>query len=128
MNLSRFREAQRAIANLLDDDSLSDEDRETKLEETFSEWLEAGESFKVKAEQVAKYIRHQEALAEARKAEAKRIRTLAEQAENQATRLRNYLTAQMLRSGVNRIDGVSTKIGLRKKQPIVLINAPLEEH
>ncbi len=41
--------------------------------------------------------------------------------------MRLSLTAQMLRSGVNRIDGVSAKIGLRKKQPIVLINVPTEE-
>ena len=37
-------------------------------------------SFKAKAEQVARYIFHQEVLAEARKVEARKIRTLAEQA------------------------------------------------
>ena len=67
------------------------------------------------------------AIAEARKTEAKKIRTLAEQAENQATRLRRYLTNQMLLSSINRIDGVSTKISLRKKQPTVLLNVPAEE-
>ncbi len=122
-----IQQLETAITLIVENETLTEEEREDKLQETFSEWLEAGESFKVKAEQVAKYIRHQEALAEARKAEAKRIRTKAEQAENQATRLRNYLTAQMLRSGVNRIDGVSTKIGLRKKQPLVLINVPTEK-
>ncbi len=33
----------------------TDEERETKLEQAFSQWLASGESFKVKAEQVAKY-------------------------------------------------------------------------
>ena len=33
----------------------------------------------------------------------------------------------MLRSNINRIDGISTKIGLRKKQPTVLLNIPPEE-
>ena len=122
-----IQQLETAIALIVENETLTEEEREDKLQETFSEWLEAGESFKVKAEQVASYIRHQEALAEARKAEAKRIQALAKQAENGATRLRNYLTAQMLRSGVNRIDGVSAKIGLRKKQPIVLINVPPEE-
>ncbi|MGK7896497.1 MAG: siphovirus Gp157 family protein [Xenococcus sp. (in: cyanobacteria)] len=116
-----------AIALIQEDETLTDEERETKLEETFNQWLETGESFKVKAEEVAAYIRHQEALAEARKTEAKRIQALAKQAENSATRLRKYLVAQMIRSDVKKIEGVKTKIGLRKKQPQILINVPPEE-
>ncbi len=94
-----IQQLETAYALIADNETLSDEDREIKLEETFLEWLKAGESFKAKAELVARYIRHQEALAEARKAEARRIRTLAEQAENQANRLRRYLTNQMLLKG-----------------------------
>ncbi len=63
-----------AIAAIQEDESLTDQERETKLQQAFSQWLEAEESFKVKAEQVAAYIRHQEALVTARKAEARRIR------------------------------------------------------
>ena len=33
----------------------------------------------------------------------------------------------MILSGVDRIDGVSAKISLRKKQPQVLLNVPPEE-
>ena len=66
-------------------------------------------------------------MAEARKTEAKRIQALAKQAENGATRLRKYLVAQMLRSDVKKIDGTTVKIGLRKKQPQILINVPTEE-
>jgi hypothetical protein len=122
-----IRELETAIALIADDETLTDEDKETKLQETFATWLSKGESFKVKAEQVARYIRHQEALAEARKVEARRIRDLATVAENQATRLRQYLTNQMTIAGVDRIDGVSTKISLRKKQPEVLLNVPPEK-
>ena len=122
-----IRELENAISAIADDETLNDEDKEVKLQKTFATWLETGESFKVKAEQVARYIRHQEALAEARKAEAKRIRELATQAENQAGRLRKYLTSQMIISGVDRIDGVSTKISIRKKPPQVLLNVPPEE-
>lgn len=120
-------ELETAIALIQEDETLTDSERETKLEQAFTQWLTTGESFKTKAEQVAAYIRHQEALSEARKAEAKRIRTLAEQAENQATRLRHYLTNQMLRSGVNRIDGITVKIGLRQKPPRVMLNVKPEE-
>jgi Siphovirus Gp157 len=122
-----IKQLETAIALIADDESLTDEDKETKLQETFSKWLSKGKSFKVKAEQVARYIRHQEALAEARKTEARRIRDLATVAENQATRLRGYLTNQMTIAGVDRIDGVSTKIGLRKKQPEVLLNVSPEK-
>lgn len=116
-----------AIALIQEDETISDEERESKLEETFNRWLKTDESFKVKAERLAAYIRHQEALAAVRKEEAKRINALAKQAENQADRLRKYLVAQMIRSNVKRIDGVTAKIGLRKKQPTVLLNIPAEE-
>lgn len=122
-----IRQLENAISAIADDETLNDEDRETKLQETFNKWLETGESFKQKAEQVARYIRHQEALAVARKEEARRIRELASTAENQAARLRKYLTNQMMISGVDRIDGVTTKISIRKKQPQVLLNVPPEE-
>ena len=122
-----IQQLENAIAQIADDETLTDEDKETKLQETFKQWLETGDSFKVKAEQVARYIRHTEAIAEARKTEARRIRELASQAENQATRLRRYLTNQMMISGIDRIDGVSTKIGLRQKPSQVLLNIPPEE-
>ena len=122
-----IKQLETAIALIADDESLTDEDKETKLQETFNRWLSRGESFKTKAEQVARYIKHQEALAEARKVEARRIRDLATVAENQATRLRQYLTNQMTIAGMDRIDGVSTKIGLRQKQPQVLINVAPEK-
>lgn len=122
-----IRELENAIASIADDETLLEEKREVKLQEMFARWLSTGESFKVKAEQVARYIRHQEALAEVRKDEARRIRELGQQAENQAARLRQYLVNQMLMSGVNRIEGVTTKIGIRKKPPQVLLRVPPEE-
>jgi hypothetical protein len=122
-----IQDLENAIALIADDESLTEEDKETKLQETFARWLSRGESFKTKAEQVARYIKHQEAIAEARKVEARRIRELAQQAENGAARLRKYLIDQMIRSDVQKIDGVSTKIGLRSLQPQVLISIPPEE-
>ena len=122
-----IQQLENAIALIADDESLTEEERETKLQKTFAQWLSTGESFKQKAEQVARYIRHQEALAEARKTEARRIRELANQAENQAGRLRKYLTSQMMMSGVDRIDGTTVKIGLRQKPPRVLLNIPTEK-
>jgi hypothetical protein len=122
-----IKQLENAIANLVDDETLTESDREIKLQQTFATWLSTGASFKTKAEQVARYIKHQEAIAEARKVEARRIRELAQQAENGASRLRKYLIDQMIRSNVQKIDGVSTKINLRKKQQEVLINVPPEK-
>ncbi|MGB5635023.1 MAG: siphovirus Gp157 family protein, partial [Waterburya sp.] len=122
-----IQQLENAIAFIIDDENLTEEERETKLQSTFNQWLATGESFKVKAEQVARYIRHQEAIAEARKVEARRIQTLAKQAENGAARLRKYLINEMIRSDVKKIDGVAVKIGLRKKQPTVLLNVPPEK-
>ncbi|MDJ0595927.1 MAG: siphovirus Gp157 family protein [Pleurocapsa sp. MO_226.B13] len=122
-----IQQLENAISAIIDNETLSEEERETKLQSTFNQWLSKGESFKSKAEQVARYIKHQEAIAEARKAEAKRIQTLAKQAENGAARLRKYLIDQMIRSDVKKIDGATVKIGLRQKQPAVLLNVPPEE-
>ena len=55
-----IQQLENAYAIIVDDENLSSEERETKLQSTFNQWLETGKSFKVKAEQVAKYIRHQE--------------------------------------------------------------------
>ena len=122
-----IQQLENAIALIADDESLTEEERETKLQSTFNQWLTTGESFKTKAEQVARYIKHQESLADVRKAEAKRIQTLAKQAENGAARLRKYLMNEMIRTDVKKIDGTTVKIGLRKKQPAVLLNVPPEE-
>jgi hypothetical protein len=120
-------ELETVIAAICEDETLTDGEREAQLEKAFTQWLEAGDSFKYKAERVAAYIHHQETLAETRKAEAKRIRTLAEQTENQVNRLRRYLTNEMLRTGQTRIDGVTVKVGLRRKPTRVMLNVPPEE-
>ena len=56
---NEIQQLETAIALIIDDENLTEEERETKLQETFEQWLKTGESFKVKAEQVARYIRHQ---------------------------------------------------------------------
>lgn len=122
-----IKELENAIASIADDDTLNSEDKEVKLQEAFATWLSVGDSFKAKAEQVARYIKHQEVLVQARKAEVKRIKELATIAENHAKRLRKYLSNQMLLTNCDRIDGVTVKIGLRRKQPRVLLKVTPEE-
>ena len=113
-----------AIADTLDDGSLSDEEREEKSEVLFEEWLKSSGNFDEKALRVAAYIRHQEAIAEARKTEAKRISRLATQAQNQADRLRGYLIKQMTVTGKKKVEGIDGKISLRKLPPKVVVTNP----
>jgi predicted nucleotide-binding protein (sugar kinase/HSP70/actin superfamily) len=57
-----IQELEKAIALVLENESLSEEDKENTVQQAFNQWLEADLTFKTKAEQVAAYIRHQEAL------------------------------------------------------------------
>jgi DNA repair exonuclease SbcCD ATPase subunit len=122
-----IEQLENAIAAIQDDTTLADDERETNLEKIFSQWLEAGDNFDSKAEKVAGYIRHQESLAEARKAEYRRLRELAEQAENQAERLRKYLTNEMVKANKKSVKGITANISLRKKPPRVIVNCEPSE-
>ncbi len=83
------------------------------------QYLETDQDFEDKALKVADYIRHIEAITQARKEEARRLQALAKQSENQANRLRNYLANQMLATGKRKIEGVTGKLSVRKKPPIL---------
>ncbi len=76
-----------AIASIQDDPNLSDQDKESLTQDAFKQWLETDEQFNEKALKVADYIRHLEAITQARKEEARRLGALAKQSENQANRL-----------------------------------------
>lgn len=105
--------------NNIEDSDLSDSDKETLIQDTFNQWLDTSSNFDDKALNVASFIRHCESVAEARKAEAKRLSELAKQSERKASRLRTYLSQNMTRINKTKIEGVSGKVSLRK-QPAVL--------
>jgi len=108
-----------AIATIQDDLNIPDEDKESLTQDAFKQYLETDQDFEDKALKVADYIRHLEAITQARKEEARRLQALAKQSENQANRLRNYLVTQMLATGKKKIEGVTGKVSLRKKPPIL---------
>jgi uncharacterized protein with HEPN domain len=115
------------IAAVLEDENLDEAAKEAKSQELFCQWLAKGEEFEEKSLQVAAWIRQQEAIAEARKAESRRLRELAQQAEKQATRMREYLAREMVRLGKRQIEGVTGKLSLRKKQPPVCLKIEPEK-
>jgi hypothetical protein len=113
-----------SITDIQEDETLSDEEKESKIETLFNDWLKASENFEEKALSVASYIRHQETVAEARKNEAKRLRELANEAQNQADRLKAYLIRQMRLTGKTKLEGIDGKLSLRKLPPKVEILDP----
>jgi hypothetical protein len=115
------------ISDLLEDDSIEEDKKEALMSVAFSNWLAKSGDFEQKALQVAQYIKHQEALAEARKTEYRRLRALAEQAEKQAERLRGYLVREMQKAKKTRIEGTTGKLSLRKKPKKVLFNCEPQE-
>jgi hypothetical protein len=115
------------ILDIQEDEEIKEDERETKIKELFEQWLNSSANFDEKALKVASYIRHQEALAEARQQEYRRLRALAEQAQNQADRLRGYLAKEMTRTGKAKIEGAIAKLSLRKKPPRVCLNCDVDK-
>jgi hypothetical protein len=114
------------ISDILDSEDLSDLEKEIRTNHLFQEWISKGEDFEDKAIKVASWIKHQETLAEARRIEYRRIRALADQAQNQAEKLRDYLTKEMLRIGKTKIEGTTAKISIRQKPSRVCLNCEIE--
>ncbi|MGK7957446.1 MAG: siphovirus Gp157 family protein [Crocosphaera sp.] len=112
------------IDDIQDDETLSNEEKEAKIESLFDNWLQSSQDFENKALRVAAYIRHQESIAEARKNEAKRLRALANQSQKQADRLRTYLIRQMKLTGKTKVEGIDGKLSLRKLPAKVAIANP----
>lgn len=120
-------ELENSIAEIIEDELLSDSEKEALLGESIELWLGTGKEFDSKACNVAAYIKHLEALTEARKNEYRRLRELAEQSEKQAEKLRSYLVLNMQKLDKKKISGVSASLSLRKKPSKVILNVLPEQ-
>ena len=120
-------ELESLIDEIEDCEDLTESEKEVRLNHIFCEWLNNEINFNEKAEKVAQYIKYLEAVTEARKAEVKRLKTLAESSEKQANKLRGYLIKEMQRVNKPKIEGVSCKLSMRRKQPRVCLNVEPEE-
>jgi hypothetical protein len=115
------------LNDLQDSEDLTEADRADLIAQLLEQWLGSGQAFDDKACKVAAYIKHLEALAEARKTEYRRLRQLAERAEKQAEMMRSYLLGNMHRLGKQKIYGVLANLSLRKKPPRVILNCEPED-
>ena len=120
-------ELERVIDEIEDCDDLSESEKEVRRNHVFFEWLNTEHQFDEKAEKVAHYIKYLEALTKARQAEMKRLKTLAEMSEKQSARLRDYLVKEMLRVDKPKVEGVTCKLSMRRKQPRVCLNVEPEQ-
>ncbi|PHV61066.1 siphovirus Gp157 family protein [Cyanobacterium aponinum] len=116
-----------AIAQIEDDPNISDKEKEELLKDVYSQWLETEENFEEKALNTASYIRHLEAVTNARKEEIKRLQALAKQSENQMNRLKTYLAEHMKRTEKTKIEGTTGKLSLRKKPKQLVISCDVED-
>lgn len=110
---------------VVDDSSLSDEEKDRRITDLFGVMSEMGYEFDTKAENVARYIKVLEATAEAARKESLRVAQFARDAENKAERLGKYLIRNMEISGRQKIDGQFVKLSLAKKPDELFIG--LEE-
>ncbi len=110
------------ITLIEEEENLSKDEKEAKVNQVFEDWLQTSEDFAEKALRVAAYIRHQESIADARKKESQRLRDLANEAQSQADRLKGYLIRQMKLTGKTKIEGIDGKLSLRKKPPKLCLN------
>ena len=122
-----MRDLEEAIATIQESEEFTDEQKEQRVESLFQEWLNASGQFEAKALAVAGYIRQQQAIAEARKAEAQRLKTLQAQAENRVKSLKDYLKREMERTGKIKIEGVNGKLSLRKSPGVVSLKIPEDQ-
>ncbi len=120
-------ELERLIDEIEECDDLTEYEKEVRINHSFSEWLNSDSQFNEKAEKVAHFIKYLEALTEARKAEMKRLKTLAEISEKQSAKLREYLVKEMLRVDKRKVEGVTCKLSMRKKQPKLCLNVEPEQ-
>ncbi len=110
---------------VVDDSSLSDEEKDRRISDLFGVMSEMGYEFDTKAESVARYIKVLEATAEAARKESQRVAQYARDALVKAERLEKYLIRNMEISGRQKIDGQFVKLSLAKKPDELFI--PLEE-
>lgn len=110
---------------VVDDSSLSDDEKDRRITDLFGVMSEVGYEFDQKAENVARYIKVLEATAEAARKESQRVAQYARDAENKAERLGKYLIRNMEISGRQKIDGQFVKLSLAKKPDELFIG--LEE-
>jgi chromosome segregation ATPase len=111
----RFAEIQESDATELEKEKL--------LNEAFDQWIATGAEFDEKACSVARYIKYLEALTEARKEEYRRIRALAEQSAKQTEQVKSYLVSHLQKLGKKKVEGVDTKLSLRKKPAKVILDS-----
>ncbi len=123
---AEIEDLENLIADIQEDEDLSDLEKERRLGHSLQEWLKLDGNFEQKAENVARYCKYLQAITKARQEEYRRLRALAESSEAMEKRLKAYLVANLQEVGKQKIKGEYCQISLRKKPAKIVLDIPAE--
>lgn len=115
MKLYELTEQYNQVSALLEQDDMDAE----MLLDTLESIQEAVE---VKAENIAKLVRKYEAESEAIKSEAKRLSERAAKSAKNADKLKEYISDNLQRAGIGKVEGKFFTIGFRKSTSVNVID------
>ena len=115
------------ISQVLEDEYLSSEEKDSKTEIIFQQYLSVESKFDDRACQMAAYVKQLEAEAFAIKSESERIALFAKEKSKLAAQIKATLLEEMQCLAKTKIEGSHAKISIRKNPTAVVVDADIEE-
>ena len=115
-----------AIAFIINDESLTEAQKEEQSQQLFSEWLEQEKDWKVKLESVAYAAKCLEKEAAAVKSMIDELHIRHTSKLNAASRLKQYILLAMQQRGETKVKGKYSTIYQQTRQPVILRVEPEE--
>ena len=115
------------IADIQESEDLSPEEKEVQCDQLFEKWLNSENSFKQKILRIVPIIQKHRAIAEAAKAESKRLNEVAKYFDRSADRLESYTLTAMINTGIKKVEGQEGVVSLRKKPGELILDKEVED-
>lgn len=115
MKLYELTDAYNDVLDLLDNEEATMEDLADTLDSI-------NEAIAVKIDNICRLRKYLDGKTDVYKAEAKRLTTLAKQAENNSDRLKNYVDEQLKKMDIKRLDTELFRLSYRKSDAVNVID------
>lgn len=115
-----------AIATIIDDQSLSETEKEEQSQKLFTEWLEQEQDWKIKLESAAYAAKCLEKEAAAVKSMIDELKVRYDSKLKSAERLKQYILLAMQQRGETKVKGKYSTIYQQSRQPVILRVQPEE--
>jgi hypothetical protein len=115
-----------AIANIIDDESLNEVEKEEQSKQLFAEWLEQEQDWKIKLESAAYAAKCLEKEAVAVKLMIDELKVRYDSKLKSAKRLKQYILLAMQQRGETKVKGKYSTIYQQTRQPVILRVEPEE--